>query len=702
MKTKTQVFPIYKGGYPVHITLASLPYDISSPTVGAIRIRAAGAAYSGLDRYHITQTAQETKLPAYECSERTLTLKSESGEVLTTLSITQAANGWQVDLSLRDGEKLYGLGDIDRTRLDRRGYRYRVWVINVKSYIPIPFLMSDAGWAIGINTTFEHFFDVGATFSDTLSVRSPYGIPDITLYTGKDFKELLYRYTSVSGRPLMLPRWAMGLTFVCNTKANDSELVSDGLNFRREDMPCDILGLEPGWMEKNYDYSIKKNWHPERFYIPSYAAYGPHTFLGAIKRIGYKLSLWLCIDYDLTWYEEQLIAEESTAKGNIDQPDDSGSGAISFELDEHFTNSDRKMDTLTNPKEPWFEHLKKFVDQGVSAFKLDGSNQVLDHSDRLYGNGMVDKEVHNLYPIIYAKQMSLGYSEHTGKRAMIYTAAGYTGIQKYAATWAGDTGGGFGSLVSLMNNGMCGHSNTSCDMDVFSTEGMHYGFLQPWSQLNSWNYWRHPWLLEDENKEIFRYYDKLRYSLVPYFYTAAYQAYTTGMPVLRALPLVYPKDENVYERLSEYMLGDSFLVGVFLDEDIRTDENGRKTNFYLPEGEWYDFFTGEKYEGGQSIFYIPPKGKGGALFVKSGSAIPFAAEIRKCVGEMPFDKYIIRTWGENASGVIYDDDGISFGYQNGEYTLTSLTVENGVLTTSTEGSYPGMPDAEYILGEIIK
>jgi len=686
----------------MQISLANRPYDISSPTVGAIRIRAVGAAYCGLDRYHVTHTAPETAFPAYECSGDTLLLKNDAGEVLTSLSIRQADNGWQVDLTLRSGEKLYGLGDIDRTRLDRRGYRYRVWVANVKSYIPIPFLMSDAGWAICINTTFEHFFDVGAANPDILSVRSPYGAPDITLYTGKDFAELLYRFTSVSGRPLMLPRWAMGLTFVCNTHANASELISDGLNFRREDMPCDILGLEPGWMEKNYDYSINKQWSSERFYIPSYASKGPTTFLGAVGRLGYKLSLWLCIDYDLTYYEEQLIAGETNAETKeSDCGDDSGRGAISFEQDEHFSNYDRKMDTGTKPDEPWFEHLKKFVDQGVSAFKLDGSDQVLDHSDRLYGNGMGDKEAHNLYPILYAKQMSNGYSDHTGTRSMIYTVSGYTGIQQYAATWAGDTGGGFGSLVSLMNNGMCGHSNTSCDMDVFSTPGMHFGFLQPWSQLNSWNYWRHPWLLEEENKEIFRYYDKLRYSLVPYFYTAAYQAYATGMPVLRALPLVYPHDANVYERLSQYMLGDCLLVGVFLDQDIRTDAEGRQTNFYLPEGVWYDFFTGEKYEGGRAIYYEPPKDKGGALFVKSGSAIPFASDTRKFIGDKPFDAYTIRAWGENAVGTLYDDDGISFGYQNGAYALTTLTVANGTLTTATEGTYPGMPEVSYTLGKVI-
>jgi alpha-glucosidase (family GH31 glycosyl hydrolase) len=226
----------------------------------------------------------------------------------------------------------------------------------------------------------------------------------------------------------------------------------------------------------------------------------------------------------------------------------------------------------------------------------------------------------------------------------------------------------------------------------------------PWSQLNSWAYFRHPWLLDDERKEVFREYDKLRYSLVPYMYTAAYQAWSTGFPVMRALSLVFPEDKATHERLSQYMLGDSLLVGVFLDRSVRVDENGNKTNFYLPAGEtWYDFFTGEKYEGGQEIYYVPPKGKGGALFVKGGSAIPFAGEIRQAIGDKPYDSYIIRAWGEDAAGLIYDDDGITFGYRNGESTLTKLTVKNGELKTETTGSYPGMPEnVTYTLGEIIK
>ncbi len=89
------------------------------------------------------------------------------------------------------------------------------------------------------------------------------------------------------------------------------------------------------------------------------------------------------------------------------------------------------MDQLTRPEEPWFDHLKKFVDQGVSAFKMDGARQVNEHPDRKWGNGMDDEEMHNLYPTLLNQQMHQGFREHTGRRPMIYSSGGYTGLQQY-------------------------------------------------------------------------------------------------------------------------------------------------------------------------------------------------------------------------------------------------------------------------------
>ncbi len=654
----------------------------ATPIKGGLRLTDVTAKPTALDRYGILRMT-ESEGTALTVAEDGL-ISDGAGKPLTTLSVSRTQEGWTVSLTLREGEQLYGLGDVTRDRLDKRGYRCRMWVTNVKRYAPIPFLMSSEGWAVTVNTTFEHFIDCGATDEGALKISSRYSAPDLTFFAGKDYTELLRLYTAFSGRPAMLPRYAMGLTYVANTDANQFEVMEDAINFRREDFPCDIFGLEPGWMDYIYDYSTHKKWSTTRFPIAPWAGKS-NNFMGALERLGFKLSLWLCSEYDLTYYEEQLAGATREEK----EDESAEAAAASFEVDEHLKNLTYKTERLTDPNEPWFDHLKKFVDQGAMAFKLDGSNQVLDHPDRLWGNGMTDCEAHNLYPLILSKQMSLGFTEHTGKRSMIYTAGGYTGVQQYAATWAGDTGGDFGTMISLLNHGMSGHSNTSCDMDISCVESVHYGFLQPWCQLNNWKYFRQPWFETKKGQEHFAFYDKLRYSLVPYFYTVAHEAYETGLPIIRALPLMYPDDAGAYERYNVYHLGRDLLVGAYLDKSRKTVE-GEEVNCYLPRGRWIDFWTGETFEGGKEIFYRVPEDRGGALFVREGAILP-TVKPTPSIPDEGYDEYELIVFGDAAEGTLYSDDGITLGYTKGEYVLADLKREGDTVTVTERGSFPGMP-----------
>jgi len=168
---------------------------------------------------------------------------------------------------------------------------------------------------------------------------------------------------------------------------------------------------------------------------------------------------------------------------------------------------------------------------------------------------------------------------------MVYSAGGYTGVQQYVATWAGDTGGGAKPLASMLNLAFSGHSNHSCDMNVSNVEGIHFGFLQTWAQENNWDYWYQPWLLKEEHTAAFRQYDQLRYRLLPYLYSAAAEAALTGYPVMRAMPMVYPDDPAWDARLSQYMLGEFLLVSAF-SKDVR-----------LPAGDWIDFWSGKRTTG---------------------------------------------------------------------------------------------------------
>ena len=590
--------------------------------------------------------------------------------------------GFRVEFALSESEKLYGLGDETRDRIQKRGHKNMVVLRNVTSYVPIPFLMSTAGWAIFLNTTWFHYFDAGATNKDRLSFYAKRGEMDYYLIAGASLPELLDRYTQISGRPHLLPLWGYGLTFVCDDReVRARDVLYEAREFRREDIPCDVIGLEPEWMEKRYDYSVNKKWSPERFHFPAWLpGKTPGGFPAALANMGFKLSLWLCCDYDVSEYEEHLLGAKKEEEPERIQAERADEDLIK---DPHFHQF--RMDNITKPGEPWFEHLKKFVDDGAEAFKLDGANQVHFHTDRKWKNGMDDAEMHNLFPVLLNKQMNLGYKAHTGKRAMIYSAGGYAGIQRYSATWAGDTGGSEKPLVSLLNHGLSGHSNTSCDMQVWSREGIHFGFLQPWSQILSWHQYNQPWFLGDKLLPIFKFYAKLRYRLLPYIYSMAHVAARTGMPLLRAMPLVAPDDPKSDERLLQYMLGDAFLTAAFT-KDIA-----------LPRGPWIDYWTGQAHEGPKEMTCEIPEDRGGPLFVRAGAIIPMGSDFAY-VGQKPLDTLAldVHPHGESAF-TLYEDDGITYGYLEGRLATTHITckaADNDVTLTIAPraGAYPGMPE----------
>lgn len=564
-------------------------------------------------------------------------------------------NGFCLEIPVSDTERFFGLGDENRKTVMKRGRKAVIWQKNVTAYGPIPFLLSSEGWGILINCTYRHEFDLASDSSDKITITAKKGAIDFYVFLADSMKDIISLYTELTGKPVMLPKKAYGLTFVNNEEEGARDVLHNCFNFRREDIPCDIMGLEPGWMSKHYDYSIDKKWDPERFYLPYWQKEnynGAWSFFYNLRKMNFGLTLWLCCDYDLLWHEEGdslKCAENSYEGANI--------------IDDHFSG-DVLMDKLTKPGEPWFEHLKKFVDQGATGFKLDGALQVMEHPDRLWAGRYTDDEVHNIYPLIYSKQMKNGYEEYTGRRSLIYTPALFAGTQHYAATWAGDTGGGEAIAGYLLNMAFCGHTNASCDMDINKIEGIHFGFLMPWAQLLSWRSWHHPWLLGDELEGIIRDYSKLRSSLFPYIYSMSHKAARTGLAITRPLSLVYEDTDKYDNKNNVYMLGDSLLVGSF------------NMNLTLPEGKWLDYFTGDIYEGNQQIEYIPPKGKGGALFVKEGSVF-VTQKPKKCITDNVPDNYQIRVFpGNDCSFSLIDDDGETFEYLDGKIHETEISLKH--------------------------
>ena len=581
---------------------------------------------------------------------------------------------------LTAGEHLYGLGDVDRSSIDRRGKAYELWITNLKSYIPIGFLFSSEGWGVFVNSTRRIRVDAGKTDGDRLVIAVPDAAADFYFFSAGNLRGLFNDYTRLTGRPMMMPAYAFGWLFCCNEETDQNSLVADAIRFRDKDFPCDTLSLEPSWINGRYDPSTRKFWNRAKFDFPNWSPAGDHTWVGAINRLGFKLSLWLCTDYDVTKFEEQCLVDPArrtsfgkrgvrAKSGFLDDPN----------LNEpEFTAANDKdarymaMVAKTLPfrerkvpegESPWFEHLKKFIDQGARAFKTDFWGIGFDHPKRKWANGMGDDEAHNLSSVVYARQMKEGYEGYTDERSMAYQSPGFSCIQAYAPTWAGDTGGGSDACLSVLNHALSGHSNHSFDLDPWRVDSQHFLFLCPWAKNNNWSRWYQPWLLEKDAQSAIRDYLHLRYRLFPYLYAAGAEAHRTGWPMARPLPLVYPKFEPLANCTNAYMLGDSLLVGAYAD------------TLTLPPGVWHEWRTDRAETGPKTVAVGRTPTWGGALYVKAGAIIPTTPGLQH-IDCGWHEKVVVEVWPDaEGKGVLYEDEGNSVACERGEFCETFFALE---------------------------
>ena len=583
-------------------------------------------------------------------------------ELFRLSSVEFSPKGAYARFALFDEEEDWvGFGDQTRKRLFHRGFEANCQMSNVTSYVPVPMFMSTRGYAILVNTTHDIRFDMGCSNPSEFSWLDRSGYIDFYVWCGADFKELIAAYTKLTGRPELPPKWSFGLWFICRTQANDAEVMNDARLFREYGIPCDVIGLEPGWMEEPYDFSTQKDWSKERFPLPAWQKKCEHTWIKALKRMGYKLELWLCNDYDLSFEEERrrkAAHEQENCKDAV--------FCEEAEYDEHFTKP-LFADKLTVPEEPWFKHLEQFVEWGADFFKQDGANQVCQHPDRVWrGANMADSEMHNLYPLLYSRQMNEGFANFTHRRPLVFTVSGWTGFQHYCGTWTGDTGGRIETLGAMLNTSCVGHSWCTNDMEVAQPEGIHFGYLLPWSQINSWTYFRMPWLQGRRLLTMHQEYARLRSRLIPYLYSCARQSTLTGLPMLMPLAIEFQKDATCRNILHEYLLGSAFLVTIY------------QHSIYLPEGEWKDFWNGKVYQGHTAIEdYQWPENRGGGLFLRSGAIVPLGT-VMEYTGERAVDELELLIFpgkADHADFGYYEDDGVSFGYRDGAFALSHISLD---------------------------
>lgn len=594
----------------------------------------------------------EDKKLNYKVIEGNPNEKKEASDE-SIINLNQNA-GFGISISIEENERFYGLGEGGHNKIELRGGCYQNFAMYQFDEIPIPLVISSEGWGVLINAAGRHFVDIGEQKKDQLIVCGEDDALDVFILCGHTMADVLKLYTELTGAPMLLPKWAYGLTYIANINSNQFDIMNDAKKFRDLHIPCDMISLEPNWMDKFYDFSTEKKWDLTKFHMPSWlrSRNKPETFISALRRYGFHLSLWLCIDYDLTAEAERQYKGEETCS-----------------------------------LEPWYEHLKAFVNDGADGFKLDPASMLdTNHPDMVCANGISQIKMHNLNQVLLPKQMYEGFAAQMNARPMHHYCGGYMGIQRWSAANTGDNGGELGTMVWLETLALSGHMNTTIDMNIYYPESIHFGMFAPWAHINAWSGCRQPWWAGDEMQKIFTEYARLRYRLIPYIYSTAIEGHETAMPIIRPMPLAFPSEEATMDCIYQYMFGPSLLVTAYTDKVI------------LPEGVWVDYWTNEEYAGPAEIEkYIPPQGKGGGLFVKKGAIIPTWKD-RDYISQYSDEEIMLDLYPYGESSYIFrEDDGYSLDYENSRSCHTLITCrEDGntvrITIGNREGDYQNKPE----------
>lgn len=597
-------------------------------------------------------------------------------------------------------EHFYGFGErtID---FDKKGHDFSSYNTAVFGYsgpletmnINIPFFCSTKGYGLYFDNTYPGYFDMGSTDPGVYWCRADGGRMIYYFIYGGDLKGILERYTWLTGRQPLPPRWALGYLqskYGYQTQT-EAEAIVDSMRAKR--FPCDAIILDLYWYKHMGDlWWDFENWPDPQQMISDFLDRGIKTVLIQEPYI-LEISRNYSVAYDL----------------GIFGRDEGGTQML---LQDFWMGPAGLLD-LTDPSAQswwWALHIP-LIDQGVSGWWTDLGEPEL-HPDNMVHYLGPSAKVHNIFNLLWSKTIFEGYENYyPEERLFNLTRSGFAGMQRYSTfPWSGDVASSFGGLEvqipMLLGMGMSGVAYHNSDIGGFvgytSPElyirWMQYGTFCPVTRAHGVGQPQEPWAYGEEAERICRRYIQLRYMLLPYIYTYAYQNHTRGIPLARPLVMEYPDDPEVYNLASEYLFGDLLLVAPVTREGMTTK------SVYLPQGEWVYYWSDSCYSGAQTAIVnagleILP------LFVKKGAIIPMQP-LMSYSDERVLDTLILNIYpSDSSSFTLYEDDGCTNDYQTGALALTEFSCRATeqlieVNIGQSEGMYDGKPDSRNYISQI--
>ncbi|MFE2485548.1 alpha-xylosidase [Streptomyces mirabilis] len=520
------------------------------------------------------------------------------GRVLTSMGergtgfVTDAAGRHFMlgQLSLGVGESVYGLGE-RFTPFVKNGQTVDIWqadggTSSEQAYKNIPFHLTNRGYGVFVNHPGKVSYEVGSESVGQVQFSVEDQSLEFFVVYGPTPKEILARYTALTGRPALPPAWALGLWLTTSfTTDYDEATVNrfvDGMAERG--IPLSVFHFDCFWM-RGYQW-CDFDWDSETF--PD-----PEGMLARLKERGLRISAWI----NPYIAQKSPLFEEGMREGHLVRRPD---GSV-WQWD--LWQAGMALVDFTNPAaRDWYTgKLKTLLDQGVDCFKTDFGERI--PTDVVWHDGSDPERMHNYYTHLYNQAVfELLRAERGEGEALLFARSATAGGQQYPVHWGGDCESHFGAMAESLRGGLSlglsGFGFWSHDIGGFEgtptpavfKRWVQFGLLSSHSRLHGSKSYRVPWDYGEEAVDVTREFTLLKHRLAAYLQRAAQQAHTTGVPVMRAMLLEFPDDPAAATLDRQYMLGDDLLVAPVLTDDGTVE-------YYVPEGTWTNVLTGAQVTG---------------------------------------------------------------------------------------------------------
>ncbi len=613
------------------------------------------------------------------------------------------------------GEALYGLGSHEEGMMNLRGQHQYLYQQNMK--VVVPALLSTRGYGILLDSyslmTFHDDAFGSYVWTDVDDEMEYYFI------YGPEFDQIVQQIRQLTGKTPMLPRWAFGYLQSKERYLSQHELIEVVKEYRERGLPLDCIVQD--WKSWPSDLWGQKTLDPARF--PD--AKGMMTELHRLNA-RLMISIWPNMNPGGdNWREMRdqgyLLGNQGTydafnEKARALYWKQANEGLFSYGIDAW-----------------WCDCTEPFQADWRGAFKPEPEERLRINTEE--AKRYLDPEYINAYSLLHSQGIYEGQRKTgTDKRVVNLTRSAYMGQQRYGAiTWSGDVSATWDTLHRQIADGLnfcaTGLPYWTTDVGAFFVKNdpklwfwngdydlgvedmgyrelyvrwFQYGAFLPMFRTHGTDTPREVWRF-GESGEIF--YEalvkalRLRYRLIPYIYSLAGMVTHEDYTMLRALPFDFRCDPDTYDIDDQYMFGPALLVNpvtqpmYYAAKSTPLHDVSKSRSVYLPKGvDWYDFWTGKRYAGGQTIAADAPLDTM-PLYVRAGSILPIGPDIQHTSegSDHPVELYIYP--GRDGHFTLYEDEGDNYNYERGSFARFSIEWDDQAqqLTISREGSYPGMP-----------